>query len=89
MPYTPADDLYDLLSHHMLGTKYDPDSLHEERFVIDHLVQEVRMWEMGSNDYSELRAIFAEQNTGQFNLDHWIASNAANDGHYELPDELK
>jgi hypothetical protein len=83
----PATELKSILSHSMTNSDYDPKSTQRERFVIDHLVEEVRNWEQGTNTYAELRAIFAEQDVGNFSLDHWIASIADQDI-YDLPDEL-
>ena len=68
----PTDQLADLLSQHMLGHPYDPDSLHDEKFVIDHLIEEVMAYEGGMNTYQELKAIFSQHNTGTFDLDQWL-----------------
>lgn len=68
----PTDQLADLLSQHMLGQPYDPSSVHDERFVIDHLIEEVMGYESGMNSYQELKAIFGQHNTGTFDLDQWL-----------------
>lgn len=83
-----AEELYDLLAHHLLGSPYDPRSLHDERFLIDHLVEQLRWWEVGSITYEELRSIFSAHDLKGFSLDLWIAQKAAED-EYELPEELE
>lgn len=83
-----AEELYDLLSHHLLGSPYDPRSVHPERFLIDHLVEQVRWWELGSLTYAELRSIFSEHDLKGFSLASWIAQKASED-EYELPEELE
>lgn len=83
-----AEELYDLLSHHLLGSPYDPRSVHPERFLIDHLVEQVRWWEVGSVTYPELRSTFSEHDLKGFSLDRWIASKA-DEGEYYLPEELE
>ncbi|MDQ2066750.1 hypothetical protein Q9295_10205 [Xinfangfangia sp. CPCC 101601] len=78
-------ELKDLLSHHLLGTPYDPTSTQRERFVIDHLAHETRLWETGGNTDEELKAIFGQHDLGQFDLEQWIESKVAS-GDY-LPAE--
>lgn len=82
-----ALELRDLLSHHLLGHPYDPSSTHREKFLIDHLVEQYRWWEVGSVTYQELRDTFAQHNLGNFDLDAWITSKAEED-EIDLPSEL-
>lgn len=83
-----AEELYDLLAHHLLGSPYDPRSVHEERFLIDHLVEQVRWWELGSVTYAELKSTFSAHDLKGFDLDRWIVSKAE-EGEYFLPEELE
>lgn len=72
MVWNPSDDLYDILSMHMLGHPYDINSTLPERFEIDFLAEEVGRFELGSNPYSNLLKTFDQHNTGGFNIRLWI-----------------
>lgn len=80
-------ELRSVLSHHLLGHSYDRSSIHEEKFLIDDLVEQVRYWELGGYTYPELRTIFSRHDLKGFDLDAWIKSKA-DEGEYFLPDEL-
>lgn len=85
MSQTPANELPDLLSHHLLGTPYNPDSTQRENFRIQHLTTIVRDWEVGEASFDEVLREFDREPIGTFDARHWFAQQEAN-GDYVLPD---
>lgn len=84
----PSQELKDILSHYMLGSPYDPSSVHSERWLIDHLVEMTCDFEIGTTSYDDLKRIF-DQHKDQlngFDLQHWIESKVA-EGVYDDPYE--
>lgn len=80
----PIKELENILSHSMTQSEYDPKSTQRERFVIDHLVEQVHSYASGEITFAELQAIFSEQNTGNFSLDHWMKSKV-DEGSFSEP----
>lgn len=84
-----TEDLRSLLNYHLTGNPaFDRKSVHSERFLIDFLIEQVRLWEMGSMSYADLKAIFGEHNLGRFDLDQWVRDMAEAE-EYFLPEELE
>jgi len=79
------DELADILSMHMLGGPYDPNSTHQERFVIDHLVEAMDGFALGDYEWSEIKQIFAAQKLGGFDLDSFAAT-LVEDGDFDEED---
>lgn len=79
-------ELKNLLSQATLGHPYDPSSVQREKFLIEHLSEQVRQWETGEMTYEELTNTFAEHDLGTFDLDLWIQSKA-DEGVYFSPFE--
>ena len=65
-----SDDLSEALSQHLLDQPYDPKSLHEEKFLIDHLVELTEDWEFGDVSLQELVGAFS--GTG-YDITLWIS----------------
>jgi hypothetical protein len=81
-------ELRDLLSHHMLNTPYDTSSNKPERWLTDHLVEQVIDWEIGTTSTEKLMAVFDQHKSqlGTFDLLLWIQSKV-DEGEYSDPFE--
>ena len=80
---TDHTELKNLLSHHIQDTPYDPSSVHSERWLIDHLVEQVIDWEIGTTSTDKLMAVFDQHRDqlGSFDLVRWIESKVAEGTH--------
>lgn len=83
--HSELKDLESTLAHQMLSSSYDRKSTHPERFLIDHLVEQVQAWGVGEVSIEELRATFLEHDIGNFDIDQWIATKVE-EGVYSLED---
>jgi hypothetical protein len=79
-------ELETLLSDQLTQSAYDRSSKQPERFLIDHLVEQVQDWGIGRISTQELRAAFSEHDLGNFNIDQWISTKVA-EGVYVLDDD--
>ena len=79
-------ELKSLLSHHMRGSPYDPSDTSPERWLIDHLVEQVIDWEIGTTPTDKLVAVFEQhkKDLDSFDLLRWIESKVA-EGIYSDP----
>lgn len=68
----PSSQLRDLLSEQLLGGSYDPNSIHREKFLIDHLVESLEEMELGDIELSELRSRFRRHLGSSFDLDAFL-----------------
>ena len=63
------------------------DPLHEDRFLIDHLVEMVEDMGLGDVTYKELRREFRRHNIPNFDLDLWMSEMVEKGIYFEPPSE--
>lgn len=82
----PTEELKSLLSHHLSQTPYNPDDTSESRWLVDHLVEQVIDWEIGTTNTNKLRAIFSTHKSalGSFDILEWLQSKHE-EGEYADP----
>lgn len=66
-------DLKDLLSTELLGKSWDPQDFSQERWLMEHLVEQVRSMEIGDADLEEVRAEFERHGLATSLFDPWFA----------------
>lgn len=72
----PSADLKEVLSEHFFGHPYDPNSIHEERFRIDRLIEVLEGWELGDYSDEELVRHFRVLGPKDFDVMLWMQSKA-------------
>lgn len=79
-------ELRDLLANSITGNAYTNDSHDSDRWLVDHLVEQVRDWESGSTSTEKLLQVFEQEKPrlGGFEILPWIESKV-DEGYYDDP----